>query len=531
MKCAYCGKRNKDGAVVCKRCGIALAPPLPSLDEGDKSDKDPKLLNEPASADGSGIGLDNGGINDPEKDKRASKRRKLIAIACAAALLVLAAVIAIAALSSNSIILPLKNGYFASTPSGLFCKDKVVCPTGEHVKYAASDLRGARAAIVTTEGNLYSYYRGKETAVSKGVSDFQISGNGKILVFKDEKGLLWSYDNTKNGTAPVCISSDPVDEYALSPNGKTVIFTNGDGSELFICQNAKTKSLGGGLAPVSVSDNGNHIYAYSASDNALYYVRKNAKSTFIRGNIGPEIYLNSKHTEVVFSVHSGPGIVITMICSGGKEPVEIINTVDSVAPVLPATAYSTGMLEVKKGGYVLTCPMSSFDNRLFAGEGLVKYTKKGSTVIDPKPITDAVATDDYRTVYYVTDGNLQRVSVKSSSEPERISIDCMRFRISSSGAVIWYTDGANTLHYLRGKRNVEIATNVSEFQINRSGSEAVFIANGVVCINKSGNPKKCYSYDDIKAEALFSNGKQFFAWTSSGWEAITGKGVRIEFFS
>ena len=97
MKCAYCGKNNKDGALYCKRCGIGL-PPSPPPGGPDKAAGDPgTAIAEPLpnAYDAQPAPQPVAAAAKASDKKRASKAKKQFIAVVAVLLLIAAAVLAI----------------------------------------------------------------------------------------------------------------------------------------------------------------------------------------------------------------------------------------------------------------------------------------------------------------------------------------------------------------------------------------------------------------------------------------------------
>ncbi|MBO4848829.1 MAG: PD40 domain-containing protein [Clostridia bacterium] len=501
MKCSYCGKNNRQGALVCKRCGIALPPSPPPAEARRDAD----------------------GEADP-KPLRARRHASIGLIAVLAAAAAIAALIFVLA-SNGGVTLPGRNSYSVCS-NAVFHNGETVVPEDSAILSAETSVDGRRAAIHTEDNSLFTAYRGETSLVARSVSCYALSSDGKAVAFLDLNSLLWLCDCTGRELTPICICNDYVDTaFAISPDGKTLLFNKQGDPKLYLYSRSRIKAIGDGLVPVSVSDGGSRIYAYSPSENALYYLTKKGKATFLRSNIGSDIFLNRKHNEIVFSTIAGDNIVITMVCADGGEPAEIRNAAAAVSPVIPVSGIV--MRDQFAAFSISTCPFRSFDKKLFAGDGLVRYIPgKGSVVISASICTAAAATDDYGTVFCLEDGGLSRMIVRNKGASSVIADDCVSFRISANGSAVWYTDGAGALHYRKGGKDAVIAGDVSDYVVSSSGREAVFIAGDLLCSNRGGNPKQTLLYGKAASD-LFSDANGFYVFNEvEGWTKLpesTGK--------
>ncbi len=520
MKCTYCGKNNKPGAVVCKRCGIGL-PPDPSVSEDVPADRITVL--------------DHDGKKVPDGTNTGSKKGLIIAIAVIMAVLALAIAIFVLTRPGN-ITLPGKNAYTVNGTGVVYGGEPIV-PETTRIALAEASLDGSRAGMLCENGSLYNCFKGENAMLAKDVTTFTVSSDGKHIVYLDRSGMLWSADCSKAGIAPISITNEKVRPgFAVSPDGETVIFNKLGDTNLYLYNKGNVKPIAENMAPVAAANGAKFIYAYSISENALYSVSKKGKTAFIRSNIGETLYVNSAHDEVVFSTEAGEGIVITMLTVKGKEPVELYNSNAVVAPVLPVSANvssSTAESELAGGDLmwsynVVTCPFRSFNGVIFDGGALVKYVKKaGAVMLDAKPCT-AAANDKYNTVLYNADGNLFSRNLKSESA-DSIASGCVEFKVSADGKTVWYLDGSSALKHVYKGAETLIANGVEEFEILPNGKEAMFRTNGGVYLNKGGNVKKTFVFEGVSTYDIISDAKGFYILLSSGdWKKLEEGGKKID---
>lgn len=508
MKCSYCGKNNKPGAVVCKRCGIGLPP-------------DPAVNVEDVPADRLTV-LEPDGKKAKSDNKSGSKKGVLIAIAAVAAVLALAIAVFILTRPGN-VILPAKNAYTVSGTGVVYGGEPIV-PETTRIAFAEAALNGSRAGMLCENGSLYVCFKGENRMLAKDVTEFTVTSDGKHIVYLDRSGMLWSADCSKADNAPVSISNERVQSgFAVSPDGGTVIFNKTGDENLYLYTKGNVKMLAEKMEPVAVANGAKFIYAYSPAENALYSVSKKGKTTFLRSNITDSIYVNSAHDEIVFTTNAGEGISITMLSVKCKEPVEIYNSGAAVAPVLPVS----GNVSANDRGIVI-CPLRSFNGVVFHGSALVKYDKKtGSATIEAKPCT-AVANDKYNTVFFNADGSLFSRNLKADAS-ESIASGCAEFKISADGKTVWYLDNAGSLKHVYKGNETLIANFVDEFEILPNGKEAMFRSSGSIYLNKGGNTKKTFVFEGVSTNDIISDAKGFYILLSSGdWQKLEEGGKKID---
>ena len=528
IKCAYCGKKNKDGATYCKRCGIGL--PVSAPEEAEVKSA-PEVVPPPGAMQ----------VPPPpgaerfdwtvslEKTKAKAKQKKkslLITLMLIAALLVGALVIWYFAATRGE-ILPSRSGYTALEGAAVH-KGELIMPEGEQIVACETSLKGATLGMLAESGKLYCYCKGQESLVASYVTRFICSADGAHFIYTDENGLLWSSDCTHPENAPVCICNEPVSEFVVSPDGESVLFNKQGNADLFMYSNKKITLAAVSQEPVSVSNGGRYIYGFSTEDSALYFTDRRGRSAFVRSNIIGGIYLNSGHNEIVFSTDSGDGKVITMICSNGSEPKQIINASGAVEPVFTV---SGRRLSVSPAGRtVVTCPFKSFENRLFAGAGLAVNTRSGAEVLEPNDCTFAAATDDYCTVYYITNGSVVKRSVNGSAEAVKIC-DAASFRISANGSKLWFTDGTGALWYYSSKISEPVIKGVEDYVVRPNNGAALFLRNGTVSRNSDGKVQNSYAFEfDKPVTAIAADSFGLYGKTEDGWVKLNSGGNKVGWY-
>lgn len=528
IKCAYCGKKNKDGAIYCKRCGIGLPPSVPeSAEVKSSSETEPAAGAMQVPPPPGAERFDWTVSRDKAKAKAKQKKKSLLITLMLIAALLIGALVIWYFAATRGEILPSRSGYTVLDGAAVH-KGELIKPEGEEIAACASSLNGSTLGMLAESGKLYCYRNGQEATVASYVTKLICSADGQRLIYTDENGLLWSSDCTHPENAPVCICNEPVSEFVVSPDGESVLFNKQGSADLFMYSNKKISVAATAQQPVSVSNGGRYIYGFSTEDSALYFTDRRGRSTFVRSNIIGEIYLNSGHNEIVFSTDSGDGKVITMICANGGEPKQIINAAGPVAPVF--TVSGLRLTVSPAGRTVVTCPFKSFENRLFAGAGLAVNTRSGAEVLEPNECTFAAATDDYSTVYYITNGSVVKRSVNGSSDAIKVC-DANSFKISANGSKLWFTDSAGALWYYSSKISEPVIKGVEEYVVRPNNGAALFLRDGTVSRNTDGKVQNSYAFafekpvTEIAADSFGLYGK-----TEDGWVKLNSGGNKVGWY-
>ncbi|MBO6061663.1 MAG: hypothetical protein J6P98_06085, partial [Clostridia bacterium] len=244
MKCSYCGKNNKEGALICKRCGMGLpvTPPDPegrALFDGE--------FTPPQDTEATGI--ENPG---PAAEKRSGLKKALVAACCA--ILVILVVIAIISIAGSGNVISSSSVPYVIGTDAVIKSGQFVNPSADAMISAKTNIDGTKVGILTGAGDLFYEPNGGDKAVARNVVSFSVSVDGKYLTYRDETGLLWSFDSAKTESAPVCICNEFVkDGYVTSPDGKSVLFRKFDDLKLYLWSGGKTQVVGEeGMTPISV---------------------------------------------------------------------------------------------------------------------------------------------------------------------------------------------------------------------------------------------------------------------------------------
>ena len=248
MVCKNCGTENEQGAMFCANCGASLAEAAAPAPESTPA--------EPAA---------------PAQKKSGNAPARKLIIGAAAAVIVLALLIAlIASLSGGSkypkvkdTIIPLEmNGETVFVVNNKVIKDKL--DGGYRSSRTSTD--GSKMAIKGDDDDYTLYFvttKGvKEVATE--VGDYMLSLEGDTIAYINDDDELHLYQTGSKKDKK--IDDDVVEIYALSPDGKSVLYSVDDGDESILMvskANGKTYEVAKGASGVALSDNGKYVYYYN----------------------------------------------------------------------------------------------------------------------------------------------------------------------------------------------------------------------------------------------------------------------------
>lgn len=378
---------------------------------------------------------------------------------------------------------------------------------GEDIIETQTNLKGTTVAVLTTDNTLYLINNKKVNKVSDKVRDFTISSNASIIAYADHDDTLRLYD----GDASIKIAENVYeDEFAISPDGKTVLYTTqdkeSDECELFIYNGVRSVSLGVGLYPVGVSDKGEYIYACSDDMKALYMCspegEKDKISDFKIGWWRP--FLNTDHTEIVFYTEDG-----TYISVKGSEKKKLSES--PLVPVIPDESL------IIFGSVANICSSDSFLNVFYMNDNerdLYFINGEGkSEKLNDNVNYVRVSEDGKEVIYTARDTSdvldkLYRMNVKDLANPKELASGISRYVTSPDGKQIYYTNDDDELWWIdRNSSPKKIADDV-----------------GIVAFTTKNNALFISGYDYETGGTLYwTNGKDKKKIEENVIRIITGK--------
>lgn len=344
--------------------------------------------------------------------------------------------------------------------------------TGEPVRSAD----GKTTAFLTYSKNenssfytLYAVRNKKLIRITNNISSsFTLASSGNAVCYTDREGSLKI--NALSSQSDSLIS-ESADEYCVSPDGKTVIFSSYDESglsyNLYCCKKGAVSEIGTGLVPVGVENNAENIYACDTEFKTLYSVSSDGKEKNKISDItDPNILFNSDCTQMIFNSDSG-----TYICFSGSVR-KIIYPFTGASPVFPDECIP-----------------------------IVTNEKHGVKIYP---------TDDFTDMYYYLTEQKTLSYIDSNCARNDISDDVTNVSASSDLKYIYFTDSSKSLYIIKNKKEpICIKNEVSDFNISNDGKLYSF-TNSSGAKEFAKNKKSFYTENNVKFNAITSNGKILF---------------------
>lgn len=540
MKCPFCGKKNKDGATTCQRCGAAM--PKPALPSGQTDDSSTSMAkhNPPQKDECNVKPVIEGVAVENEKPKRI--KPKLLAILIACAVVVIGVVVLVLYLVLRTgVTIPVGNGYTvlidAEGAYQLAYKNSAVTYNKEDnsgIAYAETSIDHSSAAALTEKGSLYYFKRGECVEVAPKVTDFAFAACGRYIAYTNsDDGRLWLFDcakNTPSSANEAAVSAG----FVISPDGKSVLYNKQGDAALYVRIDKREVKIHDDMLPISVSKGGKYIYGYDDDHNAICAFINQKLNCEVAGNITGDIWLNDDHTQVMFNTFtSNTSNRTAYISIKGKEPVAIysgtVTAGEEPVALLPVMTASTQGTYLASNTYVSagedthcvrTCPLDTFDGRFYVGDCLVHYSAKDGKTEIGGAVSYAVLSDDCAQLCYISDGKLNQCKTKDFPVVEQIALDCTNVAISANGRVVWYIDSTNAIHYYKNGKDINVHNDVDSLCVMRNGA-AIFSSGGSAFYCKNG--KKSVELAD-GVSAVYADLSHMYILTDKGWAAVEKNG-------
>ncbi len=502
MHCTNCGAELEAGAKFCTSCGTrvegspaapaaapAAAPEAPAAAEAPVTEAAPAAEKKDtvgelvASAKGffGGLWAKIKPVLKTADDKAGEILGDKKMYAYIGVLALLGVIIVVSVIAG---LIPESNGYLSSSPCELgFYDDQLylikdgkltaIKTEAEDVSHTERSIDGKVILFSTPDGELYQIKGKKSTLIAEDVADFNISLYGDAVVYTSADESVITYYYCKLGKDPIEIFENEVESaltsYAVSPDGKTVVYTATDGpdSDLYLFNgkdSAKLGSCDGGV--ISTSNGGKYIYAMVVEEDLsskLYCYNKKGEKEKIDSVTDDDFYLNLDCTEIMFFDDGR-----SYISAKGKEAKKAASA--ELRLIMPR--YTSSHSE----GNGTIYPIDSLYNHVYQGSGNAYFVSKNEDKCVKLVSADGgiMLDDSAEYIYYMDDDTLK----------------CLKI-----------SHGANAKDKAK-----EIAEDVERYTVSSDRKYVYFISDESVCVvnGKKGGKPKTLSSDDVEGGLTIS---------------------------
>lgn len=376
------------------------------------------------------------------------------------------------------------------------------------VTYVKHSLDGKTALLGTEDATLYVFTKKGLVSVDENVKAFKLAADGSAVVYVNEDSELVYYNVSKKEKKTVTdeIPASVLSSFAVSPDGKSVLYLEGSDTDSTMCvwTNGKSTEIGDGLAPIGLTSKGKLIYYYDTEKDSIY-VQKNGKDPVKLVNDIKDVYemsivFNADHTQVLFSANGW------YISDNGKEKVKLtsseISKFGNYSDAVNAVSATMGSF------YASTSPVIEFEKQYFLTEErqLCYINKKLEAVVVAENVSSYKATPSYSAVYY-TDGDELYRAEGYKKKFKKVADDVDKFYITEDGTKCYFINNDDALMYVKktGKPK-KIADDVYTVTLTHDGY-AIFLSDfsiengGTLYSSRNGSKKKRIAEDVIYFDA------------------------------
>ncbi len=544
MKCTKCGFENEENSRFCQSCGASF--------EAVEAEKTEEVAQEAPAKKCCGL----------LKNKAA-----LIGLgALVAFVLLLVIVISAIANSGNGFIereceyeiIQNEEGDLVVLSGKKLIKDKIDIETPEEADWEMMTSLDGSVALVLVEdvdgeddvNTLYVIKKNKITKVADVEDDdAMISVNGDVVLYNEideenETSTLICY-TVKNGKTKEIFKSDEeksISRYAVSPDGKTVVYTvneleeEGDGEVkhvTYIYNGKKSeKIMTSDVMVIAVSNKAKYIYGAvqeekeEGTDTILYIYNKKGEKETKLGNVSGNIMFNADCTQAVYTTRNDKGDTYSYLTINGKEGVKLAKTaLYMIATGIDANVYY--------GGSVPVYPVEDLYDHVFMG---VKYDEEYKATYDAYLVkkgedktvklvsginTKFTLDKDAEYLYYMEadddDNTLKVLKIakgeKAKDKAKTIAEDVEKYVLTSDRKTVFFIDEDDSLCKVNGKKGGKSKTIASDVvgSLYISEKDVVYYANEdeELCATTGGKGKKimddCYDVMVINGQIFVEN--------------------------
>lgn len=409
------------------------------------------------------------------------KKKYLVLIAVVLAVVTAAALILFTASSSDEL-----NIFYSGAQTGAIVvrngrtADGVL--TGKSVSSVRYSLDKSDAAVLMSEGSAYTLYYtdGKNNSkISSGcTNDYVISLDGKKVMYSDSEKGLYIFDAKTKKTVSV---DTQVGSFCLSPSGDTAVYVKNESPEakMYIYNGSVSKALPVVYTPLSVSDDGNFIFAVNG-ENSLYVLdgNGNVTSKICSSVSADKFYISADVSGIVFSDGS-----YTYISQQGKSRVRLMSY--NAVPV------NAGGVTCDSGSITSVCDSlvdvfySVTDEN--STETLFYFDSDCNRSDVAGNVKNYVITGTQSLVYLDAEGKIYRY-VKGRTE--FVVSGAAEMLCDSKGKYIYYRDAAHNLYAVKQTAPVLLSNGFEKMYITNDDVLLFVMADGrLYSVEKDRNAK------------------------------------------
>lgn len=326
--------------------------------------------------------------------------------------------------------------------------------------------------------------------VAENPQQITMSATGAALAYiADEELCLYTVDKKSSER----IASDITTVMAISPDGKTVAYTDGDGL-CYIYNDGKTFDLAEDVTVLSVSDGGKYIYCIGEDEEentCLYLYSTKGQQGLVASGVNTDedavFYTNKDHSQLIFQAEGKSGYKWYAVEKNELEDDRhTLNSADHFDPLTPENAqiYHSGslmVLGVENLTDMVYCSSDKDDTTM----KLIHVSGNWETSTLVSKVTEAQIGEDGKTIYYAKVDKLFTIEATAGAQSEQLADKIKSFTVTSDGAGVYYLNEEGVAFYQKGSKVEQIGEEVEELIVTSDGY-ALFVSNGSLYSSNRG---------------------------------------------
>jgi DNA-binding beta-propeller fold protein YncE len=372
-------------------------------------------------------------------------------------------------------------------------------------------------ALLTDEGALY-YMTTHSTKLLE-ERDATLGRIGQSVLYYVQSGSLYCYE-AKKSSSTLIPSTDVSEVTALSPNGKSVLFTQGTGENatVWLSVSGKVSQVDDAIRGIALSDKGKYLYIQEP--NGSTYVRTAKTESKLIPSDAKQIrfFFTSKEDQVLFSYVSSTGDSKTYLSVKGGDKELFLSTAIS-------RLISPGRQEsVSTDDSIYIGPLvAAFKNTYFlALDGLYHCDTEAVPTLLSSGITEAALSKNGKVLVY-GDAELKLwkvigTSAPTESRPLLFTSPVSQYRLTDKGNYLFFLtqDGSLYCSTKLGAQEALLSSDIDKIALQPSKNALYFTESGGTGklkwsvnggkVKELTNPSNAYSLEEISGGVIcFSN--------------------------
>lgn len=480
MFCPYCGAQADDQSKFCFKCGAKLpqrgapaapeAPVVPQSSAAPPTYPAPSAYTPPRQPAAVPVSVRRPRKKLPDLGTiRQKLTPKMMGVIAAAVILVVTLAVILGALGSSPAYITAKGDLTTvyqpeSDETCFLSKGKLLDLRFDgNYSSAVCSMDGTVLALESEDDILYVCDGKTLTAVAEDVGSWLLSRDGDSICYLDSDDSLILY-NVKKDKA-VTIAQDCTYQYAVSPNGKQVIYVTDENPGVLMYFNGrKSVEIEKNAIPLALSDSGKYIYYRHRENDGLYVTNARGNTSKLCSEVESECYLNADATQILFC--SDDKLFVSV---KGGDKIRIYSDV-SMYSFYPLTPQDSGR-RVQCGRNTLIMPLESFGEQCywnFYEEKIIYLNKKWERETLADEVERVQLCSDGKTLVYTnSDDELIRLNIQKPEKAETLAEDVSSFQVTADGKGLYYVDYDETLWFTKGGKAKRIADDVHSMVISQ----------------------------------------------------------------